>query len=149
MTLQYAQRSHTGSDASFGVIGTVEVLERAMLEERKKLSESTVALLGLSHKANVSDTREISALQIHDILVKKGAAVRTFDPHISRTTAKTLDDALQGVDAAIVLAGHAEFRALTPLDFKTHDVQLVVDGRNCLDKNAFKGSGVTYRSIGR
>jgi len=128
---------------------TVEILERALRDQRKKLAGSTVALLGLAYKPEVPDTRESPALDIHDILLKKGVAVRTYDPYVPGTTAKSLDDALEGVDAAIIATDHGEFCALTPAEFKAHNVSLVVDGRNCLNKTLFDGSGVVYRGIGR
>jgi UDP-N-acetyl-D-mannosaminuronic acid dehydrogenase len=118
-------------------------------EQRKKLSGATVALLGLAYKSGVPDTRESPAFYIHDILLKKGAAVRTYDPYVPGTTAKSLKDALEGVDIAIVATDHAEFRVLTPQDLKARKVEAVVDGRNCLDKGLFEGSGVLYRGIGR
>ena len=128
---------------------TVHVLERALRAKRKKLAGSIIALLGLSYKADVPDVRESPALLIRDALVAGGAAVRTFDPYAHGATAQRLEDALQGADAAVIATDHTAFCALHPKVFEEYGVDVVVDGRNCLDKAAFTDSEVLYRGIGR
>ncbi|MCR4325872.1 MAG: nucleotide sugar dehydrogenase [Patescibacteria group bacterium] len=127
----------------------VSVLEEALKEKKKKLSGAVVAILGLAYKRDVPDVRESPAAVIHDALLRKGVAVRTFDPYVPGTTAKRLEDALSGVDAALVATDHTQFCSLTPQYFESHGVDVVVDGRNCLDKEAFMNSRILYRGIGR
>lgn len=126
----------------------VRVLEEALKEKKRRLSGSIVALLGLAYKRDVPDTRESPAEAIHDALVRRGVAVRTYDPFVPGT-ARQLEDALRGADAALIATDHTQFRTLTPQYFESHDIDIVVDGRNCLDSDAFAGSGVLYRGIGR
>jgi nucleotide sugar dehydrogenase len=129
---------------------TVQILEDELQKKNKALAGATVALLGLSYKANVSDLRESPALEIAHALRERGAQVRTFDPtSIERSSAKTLAEAVVGADAAIVATAHTEFVALTPAFFVSHNVGIVIDGRNCLDKQLFMQSPVAYRGIGR
>jgi len=127
---------------------TVDVLERALHEKKKKLAGSTVALLGLTYKRDVPDIRESPAIVIRDTLLKRGASVRTYDPYVTGT-AHTLEDALRGVDAALVATDHTELRSLTPGYLKQRGVGIMVDGRNCLDKAMFINSTVLYRGVGR
>lgn len=128
---------------------TIRILEETLRREKKALSGSIVAVLGLAYKRDVPDTRESPGTAIRDALVRRGAAVRTFDPYAPGSTAKTLDAALDGVDAVIVATDHSEFCALTPEVFKEKGVHVVIDGRNCMQKDSFKDSGVMYRGIGR
>jgi UDP-N-acetyl-D-mannosaminuronate dehydrogenase len=129
---------------------TVRVLESLMESRKKKLPGATVALLGLSYKRDIPDLRESPALVIQSALVKEGAQVRSFDPYLlSRSSVRSLDEALDGADAIIIATDHTLFRSLTPEDIERHGIRFLVDGRNCLDKDAFVESSVMYRGIGR
>lgn len=129
---------------------TVRLLEGALRERRKKLKGAKVALLGVSYKADIPDMRGSPAVVIRDVLNRNGAHVRVFDPHVSHeSTVRSLDEALDGVDAALIATDHTEFKSLTPQVFERHGVPIVVDGRNCLDKEAFEDSDILYRGIGR
>ncbi len=129
---------------------TIELLEKELAKKGKDLRGSRVALLGLSYKANVSDLRESPALEIAHMLVSRGAELRTFDPYIrERSTAASLSDALKSADAIVVATAHGAFCSLTPAVLKQYGISIVIDGRNCLDKEAFTDSGIVYRGIGR
>ncbi|RJQ34053.1 nucleotide sugar dehydrogenase [Candidatus Parcubacteria bacterium] len=128
----------------------VRALERTLREKKKKLKGSTVALLGLSYKRDVPDMRESPAVVIKNLLSKAGATVNVYDPYIpGASTASDLEKALTGADAALIATDHSIFKALGPEDFEECGVDIVVDGRNCLDKDAFERKGITYRGIGR
>ncbi len=128
---------------------TVGLLERALKQKNKQLSGSVVALLGLAYKRDVPDTRESPAREIHELLLERGAKVRTYDPYVPGTTVRRLEDALHDADAALIATDHSQFKSLTPISFEVHGVGIVIDGRNCLDKAAFEGSDVAYHGIGR
>jgi nucleotide sugar dehydrogenase len=129
---------------------TVAMLEDELNKKELSLNGSTIALLGLSYKANVSDLRESPAFEIEKILKEKGAVVRTFDPtSLEQSSAKTLREALDRADAAVIATAHDLFKSLTPSSFLAHDVRIVVDGRNCLNNERFARSAVAYRGIGR
>ncbi len=129
---------------------TVNVLEDALEKRDMGLQGSKVALLGLAYKRDVPDVRESPALAIKKGLIEGGATVRTWDPYIPReSSAKSLEEALDGADAVVIATDHAAFRDLTPEDFEKFGISIVVDGRNCLDKDSFAGSSITYRGIGR
>jgi UDP-N-acetyl-D-glucosamine dehydrogenase len=129
---------------------TVELLEKVLKEKSKSLFGAKVALLGLSYKANVSDLRESPAFEIAKELEQKGALVRTFDPYsIDESSAKTLEEALQGADGVVIATAHNEFKRLSPALFQSYGVGIIVDGRNCLNKELFQKSGIIYRGIGR
>lgn len=128
----------------------VSMLSKALRRKRKQLSRSTVALLGVAYKRDVPDMRESPAEEIRDILEKRGAIVRVYDPYVpEHSTSDSLEEALQDADAALIATDHSEFRTLTPFHFMRSGVGIVVDGRNCLQKDDFLQSGVHYFGIGR
>ncbi|MFA5927670.1 MAG: nucleotide sugar dehydrogenase [Patescibacteria group bacterium] len=129
---------------------TVEQLRVALRDSGLEISGVKVAILGLSYKPEVDDCRESPALAIIRQLEELGASVITYDPHvIEKSTAKSLSDVLTGAQAVVIVTAHAEFRAVTPSMILQHKVKIVVDGRNCLDKDQFLSAGVTYVGIGR
>ena len=129
---------------------TVKLLDEALKERSKSFSEVTIALLGLSYKRDVPDTRESPALVIRRELLRNKANVRVFDPFVPmQNSAASLAEALEGADAAVIATDHTAFQELMPEDFKKHGVEIVIDGRNCLPKHAFLAQGLTYRGIGR
>lgn len=129
---------------------TVGLLSQALRKKRKQLNRSTIALLGLSYKRDISDERESPAHEIRRQLEERGAVVRTYDPYVlEKSTHQTLEDVLQDVDGAIIATDHALFRSLTPFHFMRGGVDIVIDGRNCLDKDDFQKSGILYSGIGR
>jgi nucleotide sugar dehydrogenase len=127
---------------------TVELLGKELAKKKRKLDQSTVAVLGLAYKANIGDRRESPSYAIIKELKKKDATVTTFDPYVS-SNYSSLDDALDGVDAVIVATGHQEFIDLSPHYFQEKGIDVVIDGRNCLDKEKFFQSKITYKGIGR
>ena len=128
---------------------TVRLLEKSLRDRKKRLEGSTVALLGLAYKRDMRDMRESPSHEIYNALIRRGVSVRTYDPFAPGSTARTIEDALSGVDAAIIATDHSVFRSLTPQHFDSYKVGIVIDGRNCLDKKAFEGTGILYRGIGR
>lgn len=129
---------------------TVDLLARLLRNQGKSIAGSKVAVLGLSYKPNVDDTRESPSFKIIQRLKAMGAHPVAFDPHaIQLSDVKTIDEALVGAEGVIVATAHKEFTELEPQFFKAAAVTTIVDGRNCLDKEAFRSEGIAYVGIGR
>ena len=129
---------------------TVEQLVLACNGRKKVLNGSSVAVLGVAYKADVSDCRESPAFEIIKHLSDVGADVRVFDPHVPEfQTVTSLEEALQGALAVIVATAHSEFKNLIPSQLAEAGVEIIVDGCNCLPKEEFVNAGITYRGIGR
>lgn len=129
---------------------TVSLLAQSLRKRRKQLARSTIALLGLAYKRDIGDERESPAHTIRDILEKRGAVVRVFDPHVkNKSTHQSLEETMQDTDAVLIATDHSVFRTLTPFHFMQSGVNVVVDGRNCLRKEDFEKSGILYSGIGR
>jgi len=129
---------------------TCAKLVEALNERKIAAKGARVAVLGLAYKSDVGDCRESPSFVIIESLKKTGAKVVTFDPFVTeRSTAKNLDEALQGAAAAVVVTAHRVFKELSPEKFLAAGVQVVIDGRNCLDKEKFLAAGLNYKGIGR
>jgi nucleotide sugar dehydrogenase len=129
---------------------TIELLRDAVESRGRSLSEERVAVLGLAYKRGIADTRESPAIEILNGLHYRGVPTIAFDPYnLHLSTSASLDDALTEATAVIIATNHHEFCSLTPQDFSEHGIDVVVDGRNCLDWETFRATpGLTYRSIG-
>lgn len=128
----------------------VTLLRQALAKKHIRIRGARIALLGLAYKRDISDTRESPALQVRDELEKIGIKVNTFDPYVpTLSTAKTLKEALQNTQAVVIATDHQLFRSLSPELLVKQNINIVLDGRNCLRKEKFVKAGVTYIGIGR
>ncbi|MDP3766146.1 MAG: nucleotide sugar dehydrogenase [Nanoarchaeota archaeon] len=129
---------------------TVELLENELKKLKKTIKGAKVGVLGLAYKANVDDTRESPAFEIINILKTKNADVFVFDPHVRKgSNAKDLDELLNKSDYIILVTDHNEFKTIDIEKFKKYKIKIVIDGRNCLDKEKIKLMGILYHGIGR
>lgn len=114
-----------------------------------KLSLAKIAVLGLAYKSDIDDDRESPAYKIINSLQNLGAEVVTYDPFVKSSTADDLESALSGAQAVIIATAHSEFRGLQPDDFIKAGVKIVIDGRNCLNKEIFIHPDLIYQGVGR
>jgi nucleotide sugar dehydrogenase len=130
---------------------TVEKLQDALNLVKLPMNGTTIGVLGLAYKANVDDTRESPAFEIIKHLKKHLATVETFDPHVlGKSTSQSLENILEKSQAVIVTTDHQEFKELlTPELLTKHNIKVIIDGKNCLDKDSFEAAGIIYRGIGR
>jgi nucleotide sugar dehydrogenase len=111
-----------------------------------------VLVLGIAYRADVREDAFSSAFRLRDELKAAGATVYGHDPyfeadHIRELGFEPYDLAEPAtVRAAIVQAGHAMYRDLD-LD-AIPGLELVVDGRNVLDRDAVTAAGIAYAGIG-
>ncbi|HBB03977.1 TPA: hypothetical protein DCZ39_03710 [Patescibacteria group bacterium] len=92
--------------------------------------------MGLSYKRDISDLRESPALKIKEMLIKEYEAdLRIFEPYnLDISTHKDIDSFLSDCEAVIIATDHTVFKQL-PIEKRKH-LKVIVDGRNCLDKDA-------------
>ncbi len=126
----------------------------ARLEERiGPLAGQPVLVLGIAYRADVREDAFSSAFRLRDDLRAAGATVYGHDPYFS-------DDHLRQagfepydlskpipVRGAIVQAPHAAYRSLSFGGLP--GLEVVIDGRNALDRAAIEATGVAYLGIGR
>ena len=118
-----------------------------------------VAVLGAAFKPNSDDIRDSPALDVAASIQKQGAAVSLYDPaamdnarlkHPELGYRDSAVEACRGADIVLHLTEWAEFRQMDP-DVLTDVVNAkrIVDGRNALDPDLWRGAGWTYRALGR
>lgn len=129
---------------------TVELLQDALNELKMPMNGAKIGVLGISYKANVDDVRESPSVKIIEHLKAHKSKVETFDPHILKSSsAKSLEGLLKKSDALILATDHREFKEINPALFKKHGIKVVIDGKNCLDRDAIRKYGIMYKGIGR
>jgi UDPglucose 6-dehydrogenase len=119
----------------------------------------TIAVLGLTFKPNTDDMRESPALDIVPGLMKAGAAVRAYDPEGMEEarrliegleTCASVEEAIHGADAVVIITEWNEFRALGPAAMAAAMASpVVVDLRNLFSPAEMKAAGIRYVCVGR
>ena len=129
---------------------TVELLQDTLDKIKKSLRGTRVGLLGISYKADVGDWRESPSFKIIRILKNNGVDFEVFDPYVpEHSTVKTIEELLKKSEALILATNHRQFLDIPAREFRRHKICAIVDGRNCLDKDAIQKAGILYKGIGR
>jgi UDPglucose 6-dehydrogenase len=113
------------------------------------------AVLGLAFKPGTDDMRESPSIPVVQELQARGALVQAYDPAASHEAKKlfapdsitysdTLEGALDGAEAVVLMTRWTEFEILPDLIARRSPQPLVVDGRRMLDKRRFE----RYEGIG-
>ncbi len=135
---------------------------RDYFSSQNGIKDKTLALWGLSFKANTDDIRESASLEIISELTAEGMHIHAFDPVAGGNAKKALKDnplakvfnsqydVMEGADALAVVTDWNQFR--NP-DFKRIKKNLtapvIFDGRNLYSPSFVADQGFAYFSIGR
>ena len=114
----------------------VERIADALNSARKPINGSRVHLFGVAYKKDVSDMRESPALDILELLVRRGAQISYSDPYVpslkhggQTLTARTPADALRAApDCVVICTDHSSFDWKPVVDSGVP----IVDTRNAL-----------------
>jgi UDP-N-acetyl-D-mannosaminuronic acid dehydrogenase len=124
------------------------------IEDRSgSLDGQPVLVLGVAYRGDVREDAFSSAFRLRDELLAAGALVYAHDPyfdadHLRRLGFEPYDLAAPAtVKVAILQAAHAAYGALEPAALP--GLELMVDGRNALDRERYRRAGVAYVGIGR
>lgn len=117
---------------NFVVTRIADVLNDA----EKSVRGSRVLALGVSYKANTNDIRESPALDVIDLLQKKGAIVEACDHHVNAVDFDKVGcrirefsiESLREADVVVILTNHNDFDYATVLKESAR----IVDTRNAL-----------------
>lgn len=129
----------------------ISLLQDALNEKALPIKGTQITVVGVAYKKNVDDARESPFFKIRDILNRKGAELQIYDSWINaENTSSTLDDAIKGSKAILVVTDHDDcVSRLNNMDLGMLGVEVIVDGRNCLDSKALAKQNILYRGIGR
>ena len=105
----------------------------ALNDVQKSLNGSMILFLGVAYKKDVSDTRESPALDLMDILKKKGAVISYADPYVPHIdflgesmAAYDLGNGVSEFDCVVIITDHSEFDYARIME----QASLVFDARN-------------------
>jgi UDP-N-acetyl-D-glucosamine dehydrogenase len=127
---------------------TVEKMIKCCFDLNMVKSEIKVLILGLSYKANVSDTRESPSLKIIQELDKIGLSYFIYDPYITDFNSN-LQVYLKSANVIILATNHKEFK--NTYKQLGSNIKLFVDGKNALTKDDLlylKSKKIKYTGIG-
>jgi UDPglucose 6-dehydrogenase len=136
------------------------VVEKVCAALGGDLHGATVAVWGLTFKANTDDLRDSPALVVCSRLLEEGATVRAYDPAAGEIAARSVagldvvEDPYAAVQGAGLLALLTEWDEFRWLDFaRVIDAmdapRALVDARNLLDPAAMRRRGFAYQGVGR
>ena len=124
------------------------------------VADKTIAVLGLTFKPETDDMRDAPSLAILPALADRGAIIRAHDPegmeeashHLPEaiTYSKTIDDAVTGADAVILMTEWNQYRGLDLDSLKSRmQGDVFVDLRNVYERGLMEAKGFRYTCVGR
>jgi UDP-N-acetyl-D-glucosamine dehydrogenase len=92
----------------------VQIISDALNQSKKSVNGSRILILGVSYKADIDDIRESPALDIIELLQRRGADVVYHDPLVAETHGELSEvdaidltpDAISTCDCAAIITGH-------------------------------------------
>ena len=124
------------------------VADRVMNALGGSLVGKTIAVLGLTFKADTDDTRESPAIAVIERIIGRGGKVVAFDPMVNNyelaglTVAASPAEAASGADALVVLTEWAEFKSIDAREIlAAMSGNVVVDMRNVFEQKTWEAAG--------
>jgi UDP-N-acetyl-D-glucosamine dehydrogenase len=127
-------------------------ISTALNSHKKSVNGSKILFLGVAYKPNIDDARESPALEIIDIISRKGAVISYHDPYIPQVVETHYSASLRGAslrsieltpetlhdaDCVVITTNHSAFDA----EMIQQHARLIVDLRNVIKEagdNIFK-----------
>lgn len=133
----------------------VDLVRDGLTAAGRKLSDSTILLMGLTYKPDVPDVSENGVGDVVSDL-RDEATVVGFDPHADDDVLReafgiqtTSNPSFHGFDALVVLTPHSAFAELDPeraaSDMSKNPV--LVDLQSVVDRDAAQAAGFEYRTL--
>ena len=118
-----------------------------------QINDIVITVLGVTYKANVSDTRYSPALQIIPSLKQKGFEVHVHDPYSDETFGGTktnnLWDSISKSSMLLILTDHSDFKSINLEKIQeTMKRLLIFDCKGVFKRNELEKLGIKYLSIG-
>ncbi len=117
----------------------VSLVTETLNDRSKPVRGSRVLVVGVAYKPDIDDVRESPALDIMNLLARRGAEIHWYDPHVDAATAgvgyqrlETWDDTvLGGFDVAVIVTPHSnvDHARLPAVGVPTVDTRNALGGR--------------------
>ena len=127
------------------------VADRVMNALGGSLVGKTIAVLGLTFKADTDDTRESPAISVIERLIGRGGKVVAYDPMVleynlaGMALANSPVAAATGAQALVVLTEWAEFKSIDAKEtLSAMSGKVVIDTRNVFNQKTWETAGATF-----
>jgi UDPglucose 6-dehydrogenase len=134
----------------------IELVRRDLSED---LAGKKVAILGAAFKPDSDDVRDSPALDIAAQIQAAGAIVTVHDPKAIANAqkrfpalkfAEDINNTLKDADIVLHLTEWKIYRDINPGQVKSLvKTAIMIDGRNALDRDAWRAAGWKFRALGR
>lgn len=127
-------------------------------QKLKSLQKKTVAILGITYKANTNDIRESPSIKLIELLKNEGAIVRIYDPHCNISNlnyceyvlSSSIEDAINNADAVVIMTEWNDFKECNWNAIgKNMRCKILFDFRNLLHEAQLKASEFEYYALGK
>lgn len=112
----------------------VQVISRALNQNKKCVNGSKIVLLGVAYKKDISDERESPAIKVMELLLEEGAKICYYDAYIPELSVpegkikstELTEELLSNADCVVILTDHSN------VDYRwvADNCRLVVDTRH-------------------
>ncbi|MBU0904784.1 MAG: UDP-N-acetyl-D-mannosamine dehydrogenase, partial [Firmicutes bacterium] len=119
----------------------------------KGIKDPKIAVLGLAFKGNIDDMRESPSVEVVEQMCERQMNLMAFDPHIKVNNlpeqTQTIDEALSGASAILILTDHQAFKNIDPEDIKDQmKNHIIIDTKNCIDRIKWETAGFDVYVLG-
>ena len=138
---------------------TLRLVRDALRSCQKPLRRAKISVFGVSSRPNMKEPRGSPTKNLVNILKKRGASVRVYDPFFSYkelsrmgySAEATLTKTVEGADCIIIAVGHDRFSRLSLRRIKifVKKPAAIVDMGHVVDPAKAEKEGFVYRGFGR
>ena len=136
----------------------VSLVRDALTNCGKTLKRAKISLLGATEKPDARSPSK-AIVRLAETLEARGAKIRLFDPYLSEydlgddyaAVKKSLTEALEGADCAIIAVNHEQFKRLNLKKMKLlmKMPAAIVDLNSIMEPSKIEKEGFAYRGLGR
>ena len=135
------------------------IIELVRKDLSNDLSGKKIAVLGAAFKPDSDDVRDSPALDISAQIQAAGAIVTVHDPKAIANAqkrfpglnyAQEINETLKDAELVLHLTEWKIYREINPAQIKSLvKSAIIIDGRNALDREAWRAAGWKFRALGR
>jgi len=135
------------------------IIELVRKDLSNDLTGKKIAVLGAAFKPDSDDVRDSPALDISAQIQAAGAIVTVHDPKAIANAqkrfpglnyAQEINEALKDAELVLHLTEWKIYREINPAQIKSLvKSAIIIDGRNALDRDAWRAAGWKFRALGR
>lgn len=146
----------SGEINDFMRMHAVNLAEIGLKKMGKNIRDANIAVIGLSYKKEINDSREAPAKKIIEEIVNLGGKIKIYDPYVEVIETRvgpfkaeaSLEAALRDIDCAMFLVEHNRFKGLKAAYFKSlMQHPIIIDCKNIFNREDMEG--MIYLAIGK